>query len=386
MSRRIVQFGTSRFLQAHVDLFVHEARAAGQDIGPISVVKTTAGAERSSRLEAMRRPGGFPVRVRGFRDGTQVEDEIWVKSVDSALSAVDQWPAVVALFTGETEIAVSNVGDRGYDLADSDREHNRSSDRPPAGFPAKLLTLLLARFEATAAPLLFLPCELVVSNGEVLRRLVTELAALWRCSDAFMTWLANSVRFADTLVDRIVSEEIKPAGAIAEPYALWAIREDGFKIPFDHPAIVATKDLAPYERLKLYILNLGHTLLAEAWIRESRPAAENVRQILSEPRLFRFLTDVYAEEVVRGFAVHGMADVASRYVETTIERFRNPYLDHKMADIAQNHSAKIERRVRAFLMWVSQGDPSLPLPILRKLAADNSNGQIPPASGWRALA
>jgi tagaturonate reductase len=183
-----------------------------------------------------------------------------------------------------------------------------------------------------------------------------------------------------------VSEEIKPAGAIAEPYALWAIREDGFKIPFDHPAIVATKDLAPYERLKLYILNLGHTLLAEAWIRESRPAAENVRQILSEPRLFRFLTDVYAEEVVRGFAVHGMADVASRYVETTIERFRNPYLDHKMGDIAQNHPAKIERRVRAFLMWVSQGDPSLPLPILRKLAADNSNGQIPPASGWRALA
>ena len=33
MTRRIIQFGASRFLQAHLDLFVHEARCSGQDIG-----------------------------------------------------------------------------------------------------------------------------------------------------------------------------------------------------------------------------------------------------------------------------------------------------------------------------------------------------------------
>jgi tagaturonate reductase len=47
MTRRIIQFGTSRFLQAHVDLFVHEARCSGQDIGPITVVKTTSGGSLS---------------------------------------------------------------------------------------------------------------------------------------------------------------------------------------------------------------------------------------------------------------------------------------------------------------------------------------------------
>ena len=36
----ILQFGTSRFLQAHVDLFVSEARKDGQDCGPIAVVQT----------------------------------------------------------------------------------------------------------------------------------------------------------------------------------------------------------------------------------------------------------------------------------------------------------------------------------------------------------
>ena len=57
MSRRIVQFGTSRFLQAHADLFVHEARAAGQAIGPITVVKTTA-RRRPSGPRCWLPPGG----------------------------------------------------------------------------------------------------------------------------------------------------------------------------------------------------------------------------------------------------------------------------------------------------------------------------------------
>ena len=95
MTRRIVQFGTSRFLQAHVDLFVHEARLAGQDIGPITVVKTTAGAERRGRIDAMRRPEGFPVRIRGYRDGGIVDETMQVRSVDQALTAAEDWPAVV---------------------------------------------------------------------------------------------------------------------------------------------------------------------------------------------------------------------------------------------------------------------------------------------------
>jgi tagaturonate reductase len=85
--------------------------------------------------------------------------------------------------------------------------------------------------------------------------------------------LTPSVHFADTLVDRIVTE---PVGAIAEPYALWAIRRANFVL-FTHPAIVMTDDLEPFERLKLYILNLGHTVLAEEWLRAGCRAGETVR-------------------------------------------------------------------------------------------------------------
>jgi tagaturonate reductase len=65
MTRRIVQFGTSRFLHSHVDLFVHEARRSGEDIGPITVVKTSRAADRGQRTFC--RHFGRPHRLRADR-------------------------------------------------------------------------------------------------------------------------------------------------------------------------------------------------------------------------------------------------------------------------------------------------------------------------------
>jgi mannitol-1-phosphate/altronate dehydrogenase len=50
VTQRILQFGASHFPRAHADLFVHQARVAGQDIGPITIVKTTTGKTRNERV------------------------------------------------------------------------------------------------------------------------------------------------------------------------------------------------------------------------------------------------------------------------------------------------------------------------------------------------
>jgi tagaturonate reductase len=33
------------------------------------------------------------------------------------------------------------------------------------------------------------------------------------------------------------------------------------------------------------------------------------------------------------------------YIETTLERFSNPFLDHRLEDIAQHHTEKLRRRL-----------------------------------------
>ena len=374
MTKRIIQFGTSRFLQAHADLFIHEARIAGQNIGPITVVKTTRGTERAGRVSAFGAAEGYPVIIRGLVDGKIVDNTINVKSIDGALIADRHWQELKTLFANEVQVVISNVGESGYTVPAEDEAGLNSAEQVPLSFPAKLLSLLAERHFAGGKPLLILPCELVTENGKVLRRILVDLAGKWKLDAAFNTWLANEVTICDTLVDRIVSEAIEPVGAIAEPYALWAIkREASQEIPFTHPAVVVTDDLEPFLKLKLHILNLGHTFLAEIWQTEKRRADETVREILSDVAIRKRLTDLYLDEVIPGFAGHGMADAAAAYVATTLERFENPFLNHRLSDIAQHHKLKIERRVVDFIGWIRLRNPAAKVAMLEALAHQAKN-------------
>ncbi|SFU88590.1 tagaturonate reductase [Methylobacterium sp. 174MFSha1.1] len=369
-SRRVVQFGTSRFLQAHADLFIHEAREAGQAVGPVAVVQTSGAASRAGRVAAFGAPEGYPVVIRGIADGAPVERQVTVTSIDRGLSATTDWDAVTALFVDEAEIVLSNTGDTGYAMAASDRGAGWVEAHPPASFPGKLTQLLYRRWQAGGRPLTVLPCELINRNGRVLQGLVLDLAGEAGLPEDFRTWLREGATFTDTLVDRIVSEPIEPVGAVAEPYALWAIeRRPGLVLPCEHPCIVLADDLEPYERLKLHILNLGHTFLAEIWQREGRPEGETVREILADPAIRARLDALYRDEVVPGFSARGMGAEAEAYVVATLDRFLNPYLNHRLSDIAQNHVQKVERRIPAFLAWVEEAGTRLPAPGLRALAA-----------------
>ena len=367
MSSRILQFGTSRFLQAHADLFVHEAREAGQDVGPITVVKTTLGGTREGRIAAFISADGFPIRLRGYKAGQLVDDTTHVTSVCRALDANTEWKLLKAIFANETEIVISNVGETGYDLVAGE---GTSTEIAPASFPMKLLALLVHRFENGAMPLLILPCELVSENGRILRALILKISQDLKQSEDFRNWLIRSVTFCDTLVDRIVSEALDPIGAVGEPYGLWAIkREPGLVEPLQHPCIVYTDDLEPYLRLKLHILNLGHTFLAQIWKAENRPSGETVREILSDLNVKQRLSDLYRDEIIPGFRARQLGPQAVDYVKTTIERFENPFLNHRLADIAQNHNHKIERRVVDFMKWVKGTNSTLSFRTLEAVVA-----------------
>ena len=201
----------------------------GESLGPITVVKTTPGAERMERLAGLADPAGFPVRIRGLRNGEQVDEVRTVTSVRRALHAVTAWEEVRRIFIDEVDVVVSNTGDTGYDVTDEERT---KGEGPPKSFVGKLLALLLERWQANGKPLSVLPCELLSRNGEVLRETVVDLARRRDPPTAFLGWVENECRWANTLVDRIVSEAIHPAGAVAEPYALWAVqKQEGLVLP-----------------------------------------------------------------------------------------------------------------------------------------------------------
>jgi len=336
----ILQFGTSRFLQAHVDLFVSQALAQDKAMGRIAVVQTTSSKESRKRLDAFAAGKPYLVQVKGLAGGKIVDESVEVTSVGAGFDAALQWDEVERLFI-ESRCAVSNTADRGYETDPADRP----DDEPPRSFPAKLAKLLLARHRGGADPITLFPCELTPANGRVLRDTVLGVLDRWETPTKTRRWVEDECVWVNSLVDRIVSAPLEPVGAVAEPYALWAIEDQpGLELPCRHASITVTGDLKPYERLKLFILNLGHTYLAEIWARSGGAPALTVREAMADEAIRAALDDLYDNEVLPVFAGIGMKEEAEAYRATVVERFSNPFLDHRLAEIYINHEAKKQRR------------------------------------------
>lgn len=380
MAQAILQFGTSRFLQAHVDLFVHEALAgvagAGDALGGITVVQTTDRADGAARIAALAAGGGYPVRIRGLAGGERMDRTVMCTAVREAWQAGAQWPALRAAVAGEVQVIVSNTADKGYVLDERDGPAALAAGSPaPHSFPAKLLVLLHGRWQsAPQAPLTLLPCELIERNGEVLRDVVAGLARHWQLPQGFIDWLVQHCVWANSLVDRIVSEAIAPVGAVAEPYAVWVIeRQARLVLPCTHPCIVLTDDLDFYERLKLFLLNAGHTWLAERWLSQGLASGLTVREAMADAGLRAGLEALWVDEILPVFDTLGPAAraQAEAYLVDVRERFANPFLDHRIADIAQNHAQKKQRRLGPIVALAAERAPQLSQPGLKAALASS---------------
>ena len=369
----ILQFGTSRFLQAHVDLFVSQALDRGAALGGITVGQTTPSAESATRVAAFYARDGYAVQVRGRLNGATVDTTLTCHAVDGALRADVDWARVRALAAGEVQVIVSNTGDRGYAPDDRDAPASLADGADaPRGFPAKLVVLLHDRWRRRSlAPLSIYPCELVSRNGDTLRDLVVALATHWELPAPFVDYLRSHCVWVNSLVDRIVSEPLHPVGAVAEPYALWAIeRQAGLVLPCTHEAIVLTDDLANFERRKLFLLNLGHSVLAERWLLDRRRPDETVLEAMNDATMRQTLESVWAEEVLPVFDALGQGAEALAYLAELRERLLNPFLAHRLSDIAKDHALKKQRRFAPVLTLAGELGLTLAQPWLQAAVAD----------------
>jgi tagaturonate reductase len=338
----ILQFGSGRFLRAFADLFIHQANQQGQAVGRVVIVQSTG----DGRAEGLNRQGGkYHVVVRGIEAGQVVERTEECESISRALPANTQWPEVLKLaISPDLRGILSNTTEKGYDLDPSDT----ATSSPPKSFPAKLLAVLHARWLAKLPAPVIVPCELRENQADVLKGLVTGLAKQWGHPEGFIAWL-ESAPWLNNLVDRIVTGTpadhpllaSDPMLTVCEPYALFAIEQKPGVVPFiKHPAIVWTPDVMPYFLRKVRILNGGHTaLLIKAWPRGFR----TVREAVTDGELGPWLERMLMEEVVP--VLEGRVDNPKGFAAEVLDRFRNPFLEHKLADIALHHAAKVQVRL-----------------------------------------
>lgn len=367
LPERVLQFGTGILLRALSAAAVDAANRQGRFNGRIVIVQSTPhGVARDMNAQ----DGLFTLVEQGLENGAKVDRARLIGAISRALVADTEWDAVRALVARpELQVIVSNVTEAGF--------------RRDAPFAARLLDLLRARFAALrdGPPLFVIPTELVPDNGVRLAEMIQDLAG--DSHRAFRSWLGHGVRFCSSLVDRITTAPSPDARArlearlgycdelltLTEPYSLWAIAADPAELsavfPIDSaPGVVFTPDITFYSQRKLRLLNGAHTAMAPLAILSG---IATVRESAEHATLGPFRQRLLFDEIVPGSGL-GAGD-ARAFARSVVERFGNPWLEHRWHVIATNQTPKLRLRVLPTVLGFAAACHRVPLCLALACAA-----------------
>ncbi len=85
-------------------------------------------------------------------------------------------------------------------------------------------------------------------------------------------------------------------------------------------------------------------MLAECWRKRAGASDMTVLEAMRHPSYRTPLEATWNDEVLPVFVALGKGDVAADYLASVGDRFENPFLVHKLADIARNYDEKKARR------------------------------------------
>lgn len=331
---RIVHLGLGGFFRAHQAVYTaHAADAAQWGIAAFSG-RSHALADRLAAQDGL-----YTLTVRG----PQVDSTEVIPSVVAAHPGDDSaaWRSYCSAPT--VQVVTLTVTEAAYGPG-------------PVSVAPRLVDGLDGRRRADAGPITIVPCDNVIDNATVLGRLIVDEAE--RRGAHLADWVLDNVAMVGTMVDRITpratdadveavarSGWIDAAPVVTEPFSEWVLSSpDGPVAGIDLPdwasaGAVFTDDLGPYTRRKLHLLNGAHSLLAYAGLMRGHT---EVAEAIADPVL-QELVDAWWDEAAR--TVGGPATELEDYRAALLERFSNPRLRHRLAQIAIDGSAKLPVRV-----------------------------------------
>lgn len=226
------------------------------------------------------------------------------------------------------------------------------------------------------------PCELVESNGDLLKEIVLVIAEDWNLPEAFKEWIGRDNHFCNTLVDRIVTgfpkdsiEEYRERQGyddelltVGEPYHLFAIdaaEEIAEAIPFHRAELnVHWADVKAFREVKVRILNGAHTLMVPVAFQAGK---DTVLEAMEDPGLRAFIQKGIYQEI---FPILEMPiSMKKPFTDSVIERFLNPFNKHYLRDIALNSFYKYRTRLLPTLLEIVEKEEKLPEAITFSFAA-----------------
>jgi mannitol 2-dehydrogenase len=212
-----------------------------------------------------------------------------------------------------------------------------------------ILAGLRLRRKRGIVPFTVMSCDNIPGNGHVTENAVAGLA---RLSDdtGFADWIAENVAFPNSMVDRITpatgAREIEHCRenfgiddawpVYCEEFKQW-VMEDHFtagRPALEDVGVTFVDDVAPFELMKIRILNGGHAAIAY-------PGAlmdiHFVHETMEEPLIRDFLAKLETTEIISCVPPVPNTDIQD-YFKLIERRFANPKIGDTVARLAQDGS------------------------------------------------
>ncbi len=369
MKESIIQFGEGNFLRGFFDYFLDVMNKNGLYDGKAVVIQPRSGGKCSLLNEQDCK---YNLYLRGIEDGQIKQEHHYIESVSRAVDPYKNFDEYLSLADNpEFRFIVSNTTEAGISFD----ETCKFDDSPCIGFPAKLTQLLYKRFLNGFEGFIFLPCELIDSNADKLKECIMKYAELWRLGDNFIEWINNKNTFANTLVDRIVTGYPDDETALLHPddrfldaaeiFHLWVI-EGNFEneLPLKKAGfnVIWTKDVKPYKKIKVRILNGAHTSLVAGALLSG---IETVGEAMADETAYKYLSRCMNEEILPTI---GENEDSKAFADSVFDRFKNPFIKHKWRSISLNSVSKFSVRVLPTLLEYKEKYGSYPQFLTMSLA------------------
>lgn len=290
----------------------------------------------------------------------QVENRVIGCLTDFLLSCDDPQKVMAKMASEQTKIVSLTITEGGYnfnpltnefDFTHPDVIHDLANTGAPRLVFGYLAGALKKRKDAGQKPFTIQSCDNIQHNGNMTRKML--LAYVGKTDPDLAQWIAAEVAFPNAMVDRI-TPATTPANitylaqdvglqdnwpVVCEPFIQWII-EDKFSNTrplWEQVGAQFVGDVTPYEKMKIRLLNAGHSVLG---ILGSIDVQDTIDCAVQEP-LFRRYLRLFMDSEVTPILEPVAGIELEQYKDILLERFSNPNIKDNLSRICLESSSKV---------------------------------------------
>jgi len=198
-----------------------------------------------------------------------------------------------------------------------------------------------------------LSCDNIQQNGKVCKQML--MTYIRECKPELTAWVEDKVSFPNSMVDRITPvtskqdmEELRTKyqvednwPVVCEPFIQWIIEDDFSqgRPPWEKAGVQFVREVEPYEKMKIRLLNAGHSLLG---FTGTLFGYSTIDETIRNPLIVSKLSGFMDQEVSPLLGFMEGIDLEA-YKSSLIQRFANPYIGDQLSRICGESSSKIPK-------------------------------------------